>query len=68
MIYVIKASNISKAISSGSVLVVLSSDSQQALICSANTSVDFLETYDDEDLDMLLTLPKWRQPCKDCEI
>ena len=67
MIYVINTSDIPASIASGASVIILSSDSQKAIM-SSDRLIDALESYEDSELNTLLSLPEWRQPCTECEI
>ena len=67
MIYEILSANIPNAISSGGKLIIISGDSQYALIKSAN-AIEAIHEYDELQLDSIVKEAKWRQPCIDCEV
>lgn len=67
MIYEINTSDIPQALAVGATLIIISSDSQLALVQS-DSSIECLASYNDSELNTLLNDIKWRQPCKDCEV
>ena len=67
MIYEILSANIPSALSSGGTLIIISGDSQYALIKSAN-AIEAINEYDELQLESIVVEPKWRQPCIDCDI
>jgi hypothetical protein len=67
MIYEINTSDIPLALAVGTTLIIISSDSQLALVQS-ESPIDCLASYNDSELNTLMNDVKWRQPCKDCEV
>jgi hypothetical protein len=67
MIYEILSANIPSAISSGGTLIIISGDSQYALIKSVN-AIEAINEYDELQLGSIVKESKWRQPCIDCEV
>ena len=67
MIYEINTTDISSALASGAVLIIISWDSSAALVKSY-IAIDCIASYEDDQLSSLLNDAKWRQPCKDCEV
>lgn len=67
MIYEISVNDIPYALNSGASLIIISNDSTSALV-SSTTPISNAVIHVSSDIDSLLTEPKWRQPCKDCEI
>jgi len=67
MIYEINTSDIPLALAVGATLIIISSDSQLALVQS-ESPIDCLASYNDSELNTLMNDVKWRQPCKDCEV
>lgn len=67
MIYKINSSNIPDALSKNYKLIILSNDSLFALVQKENNNdLLFLEEYNDNTLNTLLSLPIWKQPCVNC--
>jgi hypothetical protein len=67
MIYEISTTDIHNVLSSGGSLIVISNDSQRALVRSENV-IEAIEQYEKSALNNLLVEARWRQPCKDCEV
>ena len=67
MIYEINTSDIPLTLAVGATLIIISSDSQLALVQS-ESQIDCLASYNDSELNTLMNDVKWRQPCKDCEV
>ena len=67
MIYEINTSDIPLTLAVGATLIIISSDSQLALVQS-ESPIDCLASYNDSELNTLMNDVKWRQPCKDCEV
>jgi hypothetical protein len=67
MIYEILSANIPSALSSGGKLIIISGDSQYALVKSAN-AIEAINEYDELQLQSIVKETKWRQPCIDCEV
>jgi len=67
MIYEINTSDIPSALASGAILIIISGDSTVALVKSYIT-MDCIASYEDSELIAVMGEPKWRQPCKDCEV
>ena len=68
MIYEILVADIPRAFESGAQLIIISGDSQHALVRNEQLDIEFLESYPDSQLKEILADLKWRQPCKDCEV
>jgi hypothetical protein len=67
MIYEINTSDIPSALAAGALLIIISSDSQLALVQS-ESPIECLASYNASELNTLMNDIKWRQPCKDCEV
>ena len=67
MIYEINTSDIPSAFANGASLIIISADSQLALVQS-ESPIECLASYNDSELSILMNDNKWRQPCKDCEV
>ena len=67
MIYEINTSDIPSAFANGASLIIISADSQLALVQS-ESPIECLASYNDSELSALMKDIKWRQPCKDCEV
>lgn len=67
MIYEINTSDIPSAFANGASLIIISADSQLALVQS-ESPIECLASYNDSELSTLMNDNKWRQPCKDCEV
>lgn len=67
MIYEINVTDIPSALNSGASLIIISNDSTTALV-SSTTLIANAVSYQSSQMEIVLAEPKWRQPCKDCEI
>ena len=67
MIYEINVSDIPAAFANGASLIIISGDSQLALV-SSSTPIDCLASYSSDQLSTLMGESKWHQPCIDCEV
>lgn len=67
MIYEINTTDIPTALQSGASLIIISADSQMALVQSVNP-IECIASHEDTELSTLIKEAKWRQPCKDCEV
>jgi hypothetical protein len=67
MIYQIATKELPTAISNACSLVVISADSQAALIRGYNLeNINVLRSFQDDELSSLLQQDFWRQPCNNC--
>jgi hypothetical protein len=66
MIYKIYGNQITAALINDEQFIIFSFDGQYALVKSDIPILDFLEQYDETQMDSLYADPLYRQPCKDC--
>lgn len=66
MIYEININQLSHALQNGASLCIISSDSAYALV-KADFMEDYINSYQDQDYNMVVSDPRWRQPCIGCE-
>lgn len=67
MIYQISTQQLPLALSNGGEIIIISSNSIDALIRSTNiTDIYIINEYDDNKLSELLLSDFWRQPCTNC--
>ena len=67
MIYEIAITEVPGALNAGANLIIISSDGTCALV-SSTTIIPNATFYQSHQMEALLAEPKWRQPCKDCEV
>ena len=67
MIYEINTSDIPAAFAAGASLIIISGDSQLALV-SSSAPIDCIASYDDNQLISVMGEAKWHQPCIDCDV
>lgn len=67
MIYEIQIQDLPNALSSGASILIISNDSQYALI-ESDFEIECIESYKFDQLNTLMQDEKWRQPCKECEV
>jgi hypothetical protein len=67
MIYQISTQQLPLALSNGSEIIIISSNSTNALIRSTNiTDLNIIKEYNDDKLSELLLSDFWQQPCTNC--
>lgn len=66
MIYEISIGQLPQALQNGASLRIISSDSAYALV-QADFMEDYINSYQDQDYNIVISDPKWRQPCIGCE-
>ena len=67
MIYEVNVSDLpSLVINSSSSLIIISADSLVALIRTQDVPHSFIQEYSESDLQELVRLDKWKQPCISC--
>jgi hypothetical protein len=68
MIYIINSNQLSIAIQNDCQVLLLSSDSTQAMIKGTNLdNLTVLSSHQPSEMNALYSNPFWKQPCKDCE-
>lgn len=67
MIYEIAITEVPGALNAGANLIIISGDGAHALV-SSTTVIPNATCYQSHQMEALLAEPKWRQPCKDCEV
>ena len=69
MIYILNYNKVALAYIEGATIVSMSGDGTQAMVRSAsNLTVESISVHTEDEVNTILALPFWRQPCKDCEI
>lgn len=70
MIYKISAVNMPAAFNNGGQLHIMSSDGIHGLFLNLTdtSGINVVDSYEDSELDTLLSLPEWQQPCPACEV
>lgn len=66
MIYKIYGNQIADALVNNAKFIIFSFDGEFALVRSESSLLNFLEEYEETQIDSLYADPLYRQPCKDC--
>lgn len=67
MIYKILTQDLTDAMSRGVRMLAMSADGMYTLV-QTEIALTAIESCQDNELETLMNLPEYRQPCKDCKI
>lgn len=66
MIYEVNITDLPSLVINGGQVVIISTDSTSALVRLQSAPSSFIEEFSESDLQTLLGLDKWKQPCISC--
>lgn len=66
MIYKIYGKQMYDAMTNGAKFIMFSSNGEFALVKSETTVPNYLEVYEESEMNSLYADPLYKQPCKDC--
>lgn len=66
MIYEVNTNDLLPLVVDGGKIIIVSADSTSALVRLQSAPSSFIEEFSESDLQTLLGLDKWKQPCISC--